>query len=210
MKTMRHPLSRLTLVIVICGVLSTPVAARQIPRSIEPANGGGSPVVSTIVPGDYVIGPEDVLSIVFWREKDLSADVVVRPDGKISLPLIKDLQAAGYTPEQLTDALVRAASKFIGQPNATVIVKEINSRKVFVIGQVAKPGTFPLAGDMTVLQVIALAGDVLEYAKTTKVVVVRKENGHEQRFKFNYKEVVKGQNIDQNILLKPGDTVIVP
>src|SRR4051812_11764492 len=143
-------------------------------------------------PADYVIGPDDQLSVVFWREKDLSADVVVRPDGKISLPLLKDVQAAGLSPEQLTDALVKAAAKYVSQPNATVMVKEINSRKVFVVGQVAKPGTFPLAGDMTVLQVIALAGDVLEYAKATKITVVRQEGGEERRFKFNYRDVLKG------------------
>jgi polysaccharide biosynthesis/export protein len=110
----------------------------------------------------------------------------------------------------LTEVLVKAAAKFIGQPNATVIVKEINSRKVFIVGQVAKPGTFALTGDMTVLQLVALAGDMLEYAKSNRVVVVRKEGGHEQRLPFNYKEVVKGKNAAQNILLKPGDTVIVP
>src|SRR5262245_52711220 len=167
-------------------------------------------VAPAALPTDYVIGPEDLLSIVFWREKDMSSDVVVRPDGKISLPLLKDVQAAGYTPEQLTGALVKAASKYVSQPNATVIVKEINSRRGFVVGQVAKPGGFPLTRDTTVLELIALAGDVLEYAKSKSIVVLRRENGKEQRFKFNYKDVLKGKNSNQNILLKPGDTVIVP
>jgi polysaccharide export outer membrane protein len=157
-----------------------------------------------------VIGPEDLLSIVFWQEPAMSTEVVVRPDGKISLPLLKDVQAAGYTPELLTGALMKAATKFVSLPNATVIVKQINSRKVFVVGQVGKPGTFPLMGDLTVLQAIALAGGVLEYAKSANVVNVRKEEGREQRFKFNYKEVLKGKNTAQNIVLKPGDTVIVP
>ena len=162
------------------------------------------------MPADYVVGPEDVLVIVFWGEKDMSAEVVVRPDGKISLPLLRDVQVAGYTPEQLTEVLTKAALKFVAQPNATVIVKSINSRKVFIVGQVAKPGTFPLVGEMTALQLIAQAGDVLEYAKTKDIVIVRKEGGKERRFKFNYKDVLKGKNIEQNILLKPGDTVIVP
>ena len=140
----------------------------------------------------------------------VSGDVVVRPDGKISLPLLKDVEVAGYTPEQLTVALVKAASKYIAQPNVTVIVKEINSRKVFIIGQVSKPGAFPLTSDMTVLQLIALAGDVLEYAKSKSVVIVRTEEEGERRFKFNYKEVMAGKRVEQNILLKPGDTVIVP
>jgi len=205
---MRHLLSCSIGLVVIWGALGDPVSARQTttPSAAERADGRMAPPV----PADYVIGPEDVLSIVFWREKDLSADVVVRPDGKISLPLLKDQQAAGLSPDQLTEALVKAASKYVSQPNATVMVKEINSRKVFVVGQVAKPGTFPLAGDMTVLQVIALAGDVLEYAKATKIVVVRQEGGAERRYKFNYRDVLKGKAVDQNIRLKPGDTIIVP
>jgi len=134
----------------------------------------------------------------------------VRPDGKISLPLLKDIQAAGYTPDQLTGVLVGAASKYISQPNATVIVKEINSRKVFIVGQVAKPGGYPMTGSMTVLELIALSGDVLEYAKSKNIVVVRKENDGERRFQFNYKDVLKGKHSEQNIRLTPGDTVIVP
>ncbi len=180
----------------------------------DPAQAPGpskaSSAVAAAVPAGYVIGPEDVLSIVFWGEKELSTEVVVRPDGKISLPLIKDVQAAGYTPEQLTDIVAKAATKYVAQPNATVIVKEINSRKVFIVGQVAKPGSFPLVGDLSVLQLIAQAGDVLEYAKPKDIVIVRKEEGRERRFDFNYKDVLKGKNVDQNILLKPGDTVIVP
>ncbi len=192
-------------VLAVCSALCRSAAAQP---SFQGPNAPAAPSAS--VPAGYVIGPEDILAIVFWGEKELSNEVVVRPDGKISLPLIKDVQAAGYTPEQLTDLLVKAASKYVAQPNATVIVKAINSRKVFIVGQVSKPGTFPLVGDMTVLQLIAQAGDVLEYAKTKDIVVVRKEGGRERRSKFNYKDVLKGKNIFQNILLKPGDTVIVP
>jgi polysaccharide export outer membrane protein len=207
---MRHLIRRSAYIAAVCGVLWAPVAAQQPPTTQDSAKADGTPARSAALPRDYVIGPEDVLSIVFWQETALSTDVVVRPDGKISLPLLKDVQAAGYTPDQLTDALVKAATKYVSRPNATVIVKQINSRKVFVVGQVAKPGAFPLTGDLTVLQIIALAGDVLEYAKSSNVVIVRKEDGREQRFKFNYKEVLKGKNTEQNILLKPGDTVIVP
>jgi polysaccharide export outer membrane protein len=207
---MRQLLGRLACVGAACVILWAPAAAQLSPKPQEAAKAGGPAAGAATLPPDYTIGPQDVLSIIFWRDKELSADVVVRPDGKISLPLLKDVQAAGYTPEQLTDTLVKAASKYIGQPNATVIVKEINSRKVFILGQVSKPGTFPLTGDMTVLELIAVAGDVLEYAKSANVVVVRKEAGHERRFPFNYKDVVKGKNTKQNILLKPGDTVIVP
>jgi polysaccharide export outer membrane protein len=175
-----------------------------------PPVAGGEPAAAPTVPADYVIGVEDVLSIVFWKDKEMSADVVVRPDGKISLPLLNDVQAAGYTPEQLSQALVAASSKYIEQATVTVIVKEINSRKVFILGQVGKPGAFPLIGTMNVLQLIALAGGVLEYADSKNITVVRKVEGEERRFKFNYKDVIRGRNEQQNIRLLPGDTVVVP
>ncbi len=206
---MKHVLLQAASIAAICGALCEPVAG-QSARADGSAPIGTTPSYAPALPTDYVIGAEDVLSIVFWREQEMSTDVVVRPDGKISLPLVKDVQAAGYTPEELTRVLVDAASKYVSQPNATVIVKAINSRKVFIVGQVAKPGGFPLPGNMTVLELIALAGDVLEFAKSKNVVVVRREHGSEQRFNFNYKDVIKGRNVEQNILLKSGDTVIVP
>jgi len=207
---MKHLFRRSACLAAVCTCLCASTVAQQSAAPREPGGAEGSPVASAALPHDYLIGPEDVLSIVFWQETALSTDVVVRPDGQITLPLLKDVQAAGYTPEQLTDALVKAASKYVARPNATVIVKQINSRKVFVVGQVAKPGAFPLTGTLTVLQVIALAGDVLEYARSSDVAIVRRENGAERRFKFNYRQVLKGKNTEQNILLKPGDTVIVP
>ena len=166
---------------------------------------------SIALPSDYVIGVEDRLGIVFWREQDkaLSTDVVVRPDGKISVPMLNDLPAAGLTPEQLADAVQQAASKYIRDAAATVIVREIHSRKVFVIGEVTKPGAVDLGGEMNVMQALASAGGFLEHAKKSDVVIVRKANDREQRFKFNYKDVVKGKNVEQNIRLLPGDTVLV-
>ncbi|MGB2712538.1 MAG: polysaccharide biosynthesis/export family protein [Vicinamibacterales bacterium] len=180
------------------------VAAPQAPANGKPVAPAGVPL-----PVGYVIGPEDVLSVVFWRDKELSAEVVVRPDGKISVPLLNDVQAAGYTPEQLADVLVKAATKYIADPTATVIIKEIRSRKVYVLGEVAKPGTVPLIGEMNVLQLIATVGGLLEYADKENITIVRMENGKERRFKFNYKDVVKGKKTEQNIMLKPGDTVVV-
>ncbi|MEO6486984.1 MAG: polysaccharide biosynthesis/export family protein [Thermoanaerobaculia bacterium] len=185
-------------------------AAQQASAPGPPANGSAAVPAGAPLPPGYVIGAEDMLSIVFWREKDMSADVVVRPDGKISLPLLNDIDAAGYTPEQLRAQIVKAASKYIEEPNATVVVKEIHSRKVFVTGQVSKPGTYPLVGDMNMLQLIAHVGGLLEYADAKNIVIVRKENGQERRFKFNYKDVVKGKNVQQNITLRPGDTIVVP
>jgi polysaccharide export outer membrane protein len=161
-------------------------------------------------PPDYVIGPDDVLSIVFWRDKDMSDDVAVRPDGKISLPLINEVQASGLTPEQLRVALTTAANKFVEDPAVTVVVKAINSRKVFITGQVAKPGPYSLSAPTTVLQLIATAGGVAEYAKSDRIMVMRTENGKTIGRRFNYKDVSQGRNLQQNLELKPGDTIVVP
>ncbi len=147
-------------------------------QTLPPSTAAAAPAanVSTsvpVLPAGYVIGASDVLSVVFWRDKDMSADVTVRPDGNISLPLLNDVTAAGYTPDQLRAKLIEAASKYIEDPNATVVVKEIHSRNVYVTGNVAKPATYPLMSDMTVLQLIALAGGLQEYADAKNIVVIR-------------------------------------
>jgi polysaccharide export outer membrane protein len=161
-------------------------------------------------PGDYVIGPEDVLGIVFWRDRDLSADVIVRPDGRISLPLLNDVDVAGLTPEQVRTKVVEQAKRYVDEPTATVVVRQINSRKVFITGNVERPGTFPLLRSTTVLQLIALAGGLKEFAKAGDIVVVRNDNGRQMTFPFNYDDMKNRKNLAQNIVLKPGDTVIVP
>jgi polysaccharide biosynthesis/export protein len=198
-------------------VLLLAVAAHaQVPQaSPSPPAPAATSATATLpagvpTPADYVIGPDDVLTVVYWRDKELSGDVAVRPDGKISLPLINDIQAAGLTPEQLRVAVTAAAGKFVEDPTVTVVVRQINSRKVFITGQVAKPGPYSLSGPMTVLQLIATAGGVLEYADSKKIVVMRTENGRPASYPFNYKDVIKRKNLKQNIALKPGDTVIVP
>jgi polysaccharide biosynthesis/export protein len=147
---------------------------------------------------------------VYWRDKDMSAEVTVRPDGKISLPLLNDLQAAGLTPDQLRDRLVAESKRFIEDPNVTVVVRQINSRKVFITGEVNKPGPYPLSGPTTVLQLIAVAGGLRDYADEKNIVIVRTENGRQASYRFNYKDVASRKNLGQNIALKPGDTVIVP
>lgn len=164
---------------------------------------------ATDVPAGYVIGAEDVLTVVFWREKELSAEVVVRPDGKISLPLLNDVQALGYTPEQLAEVVEKAAAKYVEDPDATVIVKEIRSRKVYMLGEVARPGTVTLTTNMTVLQLLASAGGLLEHADRKNIVIVRREKGQEKRHRFNYNDVLNGKSPEQNIMLAPGDMVIV-
>lgn len=194
---------------------STPGAAQKTTPAAPapaPARVAVPPVLPAGVPTppDYVIGPDDVLAIVFWREKEMSSDVFVRPDGKISLPLLNDIQASGLTPDQLRISVTEAAGKFVEEPAVTVVVKSINSRKVFITGQVAKPGPYALGGPTTVLQLIATAGGVAEYAKSDKIVVMRTENGKTVSYKFNYKDVTEGKKLQQNIDLKPGDTIVVP
>lgn len=191
-------------------------AAKQPPSApaatAKPSPAAAAPVLPAGVapPNGYVIGPDDQLSIVYWREKDLSADVVVRPDGLISLPLLNDVKASGLTPEQLRVAITQGASKFVEEPTVSVVVKAINSRKVFITGMVGKPGAYALAGNMTVLQLISMAGGLSEYANPKKIRILRGAAGNQQSLAFNYKDVAGGNNLEQNIELKPGDTVVVP
>ena len=184
-------------------------APAPAPAPAVPQNSASVATNAAPLPPGYIIGPDDILQIVFWRDKDLSSEVVVRPDGRISLPLINDVMAAGRTPEELRADLVAGASKFLGNPNATVVVKEIRSRKVYIIGEVVKTGTLQLASEMTVLQAIGESGGFVEGADKGDVIIVRNEGGKERRFKFNYNDVVKGKNPEQNIRLMPGDTIIV-
>jgi polysaccharide export outer membrane protein len=170
----------------------------------------GASIPAAATPPDYVIGPDDQLSVVFWHDKDMSADVIVRPDGRISLPLLNDVQAAGLTPDQLRERVTEQAKRFVEDPNATIVVRQINSRKVFITGQVEKPGPYSLMAPTTVLQLIAMAGGLKEYADGQKIKVFRTENGMPVNYSFNYKWVMEGKNLRQNILLKPGDTVVVP
>lgn len=171
-----------------------------------------TPVVppSVAVPSDYVIGADDQLSVIFWRDKDMSADVTVRPDGKIALPLLNDIQAAGLTPEQLRTKVTEEAKRYVEEPNATIVIRQINSRKVFITGQVQKPGPYSLTSSMTVLQLISVAGGLTDYADSKKIIVMRAENGQQVALPFNYKDIAKGKNLKNNIELKPGDTIIVP
>ena len=159
---------------------------------------------------DYTIGPDDVLTIVFWRHKDLSGDVVVRPDGKVTLPLINDVQAATLTTDQLRLKLIEEAGQYVEDPNATVVVKQVNSKKVFITGNVQKAGTYPLTGPMSVVQLIALAGGLTEFADKKNISIVRNEGGKTVGYQFNYANVISRKNLKQNIELKSGDTVIVP
>jgi len=158
---------------------------------------------------DYVIGSEDTLHVSVWKEPDLTATLPVRPDGKISLPLLNDVQAAGLTPMQLASDLTTRLKKYVSEPQVTVVVTQMNSQKVFLLGEVLHTGAVPLSPNMTVLQVLSTAG-FSQFANTKGIYILRTENGKQDKLPFNYKAVVKGEHMEQNILLKPGDTVVVP
>ena len=159
----------------------------------------------------YIIGDDDVLSINVWKELELTRVVPVRSDGRISLPLVGEMQAAGRTPAQLEQDLAAALRGYISDPQVTVIVQEIKSRKFNILGQVAKPGSYSLTADTTVVDAIALAGGLKDFAKKKGIYVIRQDtNGREIRLRFNYESFIKGKNTAQNILLKPHDTVVVP
>jgi polysaccharide export outer membrane protein len=158
---------------------------------------------------DYVIGPDDTLHISVWKEPDLSETLPVRPDGKISMPLLDDIPAAGMTPELLKELITARLKKYIADPRVTVVVTGMNSRRIFVTGEVTHSGPLPLLPHMTVLQALAQAG-FTQFANLKAIYLLRTENGKQAKLPFNYKEVVKGNHPEQNIVLKPGDTVVVP
>jgi polysaccharide export outer membrane protein len=164
----------------------------------------------TSVSESYVIGPEDVLYINVWKEEALSRTVPVRMDGKISLPLLDDVQAAGYTARQLKEVLTKRLKEFLDAPNVSVIVTEANSYKVYVSGQVKTPGVYRLRSETTLLQIIPMAGGFTDWANQKKILIIRREDGKEKRITVNYKKIMKGDAPDSNIVLRPGDTVIVP
>lgn len=221
---MRKTSGKVLLAAMLACAPSAATAQAVPPPATPPAPAGGAAQPATAapngttpteapaveVPPAYVIGAGDVLGIVFWRQPELSGDVAVRPDGKITLPLINEVDAAGLTPEKLRERVAEAAKKFVTDPVASVVVRQINSRRVFITGMVAKPGPYPLYQATTVLQLIAMAGGVLEFADSSHIVIVRNDNNRQISLDFNYKDVSKRKNLWQNVELKPGDTVIVP
>lgn len=160
---------------------------------------------------DFVLGTEDMLSINVWHEAELSRTVQVRPDGKVSLPLVGEVVASGLTPAQLQEKLTKELEAYISHPEVTVIVQEVRSQKINIVGQVNRPGTFPLVKPMTVLDALAQAGGFGTFAKQKDIYVLRTlPNGSHVRLPFNYRKVIKGQNVEQNIELEPHDTIVVP
>ena len=169
-----------------------------------------TPAPSTSPAGPtYVIGPEDGLHIAVWKEADLTATLPVRPDGKISLPLLDDVQAAGLTPKQLAESVTEKLKKYIADPHVTVVVTSINSKRIFLVGEVMHPGATSMLPNMTVLQALSSAG-LSQFANTKRIYVLRTENGKQRKLPVNYRQLVKGEQIEHNYLLQPGDTIVVP
>jgi polysaccharide export outer membrane protein len=160
------------------------------------------------VPPDYVIGADDTLHITVWKEPDMSATLPVRPDGKISLPLLNDVQAAGMTPMQLGVSITEKLKKYIADPRVTVVVTGMNSQRIYVLGEVTHTGAMPLLPHMTMLQALSSAG-FTQFANVKAIYLLRTKDGQETKIRFNYKDAIKGGD-QQNIVLKPGDTIVVP
>lgn len=208
--------------VAFCGGLQSQVAASQQNDGATATSGSTAssdqpnPPAGNIRPdATYIIGDEDVLSINVWKELDLTKVVPVRSDGRISLPLVGEVQAAGLTPAQLEQELKAALRGYISDPQVTVIVQEIKSRNFNILGQVTKPGSYPLTADTTIVDAIALAGGFRDFAKKKGIYVIRQDaNGRETRLPFNYENFIKGKNkgknTAQNIQLKPHDTIVVP
>jgi polysaccharide biosynthesis/export protein len=159
---------------------------------------------------NYIIGPEDELIVNVWKEADISRSVPVRPDGKISLPLLNDVQASGLTPMQLGSEITARLKKFVADPEVTIIVSRVNSQRIYIVGEVGRAGAYPLVPNMTVLEALSSAGGCSPFSKQTKIYILRLENGQEVRRPFNFKEVLSGRRMEQNIQLRPGDTIVVP
>jgi polysaccharide export outer membrane protein len=185
---------------------------KDVANAAQPTAAGTLPPrVAQVRPDTYIIGSDDMLSINVWKEPEMSKAVPVRPDGMISLPLLGEIKARGLTPVQLEDQISDLLRKIMSDPQVTVIVTQVNSLSYNIVGQVARPGYFSLTRPMTVLDAIALCGGFRDFAKQKKIYVLRKgPDGNEHRLKFNYKEVIKGKNMAQNIELRPHDTLVVP
>jgi len=190
---------------------TTPPAAAPVgaaPAAAASAAAANTPAISKVDNAHYIIGTEDTLQITVWKEPSLSGTIPVRPDGRISLVLVGDLQAAGRTPMQLSDDITVKLKKYIQDPNVSVLVMGVNSQKVFMVGEVNHVGPVQLTGGMTALQAIAAAGGLTPYANAKKIYILRGDAGKQEKIPFNYKQALKGEN--QGVSLKPGDTIVVP
>ncbi len=195
-------------------ILTSSIAAAQTNSAVSAANSVSASKTSSsgsAVTEEFVIGPGDVLAITVWKEAEISKVLPVRSDGRISLPLIGELQSSGLTPRQLEAEITKRLKDYVADPAVTVVVQEIHSQKINVLGMVSHPGSFPLAKPMTVVDAIATAGGFRDFAKQKDVYVLHKDaGGRPARVPVNYKDVIKGMHPEQNIELQSGDTVVVP
>jgi polysaccharide export outer membrane protein len=182
-----------------------PPAKNEVSRPVT-TNSTIDGVGAAVDPRTYVIGAEDVLAIKVWREPDFSSNYGVRPDGKITIPLVGDLQAAGLTPQRLSDQLEQALSEYINKPDVTVTIQQVNSKKFFLTGEVYRPGEYPLVTPTRIFDALSNAGGFRDFANKKKIILIRGT----ERYRFNYQDILKGKNLGQNIYLENGDTVVVP
>jgi polysaccharide export outer membrane protein len=209
------------LALAVCGLFAAqqppaeqqPPAAQTVPEteSAKPTQEAAAEAkpatpAAPVDPKAYVIGAEDLISIRVWREPENSGTFVVRPDGKVSVPLVGEIQAAGLTPEKLSESIAESLQKVMVHPEVTVGVEKVNSKKYYIQGEVNRPGSYPLVIDTTILEALVNAGGFRDFANTKKIVILRGT----ERIRFNYNQVTHGKKMDQNILLKPGDQIIVP
>jgi polysaccharide biosynthesis/export protein len=192
--------------------IASPARAQDAPETQKPVKAATADAATKTATDDpnYMIGAQDVLDINVWKEPEVSRTVPVRPDGKISLPLLNDVQAAGLTPTQLATQITESLKKFVANPQVTVIVTTINSQRVYILGEVTRPGAYPLLPGMTILQALSSGGGFTQYANSKKIYLLRQVNGKQEKYPFNYKDAIAGRHPEQNIPLKACDTIVVP
>jgi polysaccharide biosynthesis/export protein len=209
-------MNRFLIALLTIGNIYTQAQAQDHFPGLTPGEGGDAARTHETSPksrlpvGDFIIGAEDVLHINVWHEPDFTVTVTVRSDGKISFPLIRDIQASGLTPEELQKHLAADLETFVQQPQITVIVQEIHSQMVHVIGSVARPGMYDIRSPLSVMQLLARAGGLADTAKPREIMIIRTEAGKPRRFRFDYDRFISGENFQQNITLHAGDVIIIP
>jgi polysaccharide biosynthesis/export protein len=218
--SIRQASNRTLEILIFVALFLGPVAGQNIPSQpnkseaptkLATAQAGADDQAKSVDPDKFLIGNDDVLAINVWKETELSRSVPVRSDGKISLPLVGEVQASGETPRQLEQAIAVKLKNYISEPEVTVIVQQINSQKFNILGQVVRPGSYPLTNSIAVLDAIAVAGGFRDFAKKKSIYILRqKPEGGQSRITFNYKDVIEGKSAEQNIKLQPRDTVVVP
>ena len=196
---------------ILLSIAESTLAQSDGAKSPSPLNSQPLQLAQSEVSDQYVIGSEDVLAVNIWKEPEMSRVVPVRPDGKITLPLVGDVQAGGLTPHQLQGNIATGLRAYVATPEVTVIVQEVKSQKFNIVGEIARPGSYSMTRSMTVLDAIAVGGGLRDFAKGSRIYVLRSDrDGSHSKLPFNYKQVINGKNLTQNVELHPGDTVVVP